>query len=117
MKKTRTESDWYVPSDWLAIIGLHLTPLFGIAAALLLPALAGIRHGRIGPFVFASSLGVIGIVLLFFARLPLYRQKKFLSVGPGELTGIHRKLYFVAYGFVGVAILLMVVMLQVTHMD
>ena len=41
--------------------------------------------------------GVVGMVLLFFARLPFYRQRRFLVFGPRELDRSHRRLYWLAY--------------------
>ena len=49
-----------------------------------------------------SSLAVatLGVVLLFFARLPLYRQRRFFTFGPGALPPGHRKLYNAAYAVI-----------------
>src|SRR5688572_15029417 len=49
----------------------------------------------------AAVLGFIGVVLLFFARLPLYRQRRFFTFGPRALDSRHRRLYAWAYFFVG----------------
>ena len=45
----------------------------------------------------ALCLGGTGSLLLFVARLPLYRQHRFFTFGPRSLTGIYRKLYYAAY--------------------
>jgi len=62
-------------------------------------------------------IGVIGIaigtVLLFLARLPLYRQRRFLTFGPKELDERHRRVYWWAYRFIGASVLLLVVLLFV----
>jgi len=60
--------------------------------------------------IVALVLGGIGVVLLFFARLPLYRQRRFLAFGPRHLTGVHRKLYLAAYTLIVPCILLLVVL-------
>lgn len=57
--------------------------------------------------VVALILGGIGVVLLFFARLPLYRQRRFLAFGARHLTGVHKGLYFAAYAFIVPCILLL----------
>jgi hypothetical protein len=41
-----------------------------------------------------------GVVLLFLARLPLYRQRRFFAFGPKLLDESHRRLYRWAYGFI-----------------
>jgi hypothetical protein len=45
----------------------------------------------------ALGLAVVGAVLLFFARLPLYRKGRFWAIRPGELNKTHRRLYWLAY--------------------
>jgi len=61
--------------------------------------------------IFYSALGlaVIGTVLLFFARFPLYRQHRFWTAGPRELDRNHRRLYWLAYLFVASSIVLLAV--------
>jgi len=78
--------------------------------ALFMPALNGARHGN--PFLLYASMAfaITGIVFLFFARLPLYRQRKFFSLGPRGLPPLHRKLYRAAYGFISIAVVLMLLL-------
>ena len=111
MKSTR--SDWYIPADWLAMLGLLLIPAIAILSAMLFPELNSTRHGN--PFLVKVSmvLAMLGIVLLFFARQPLYRQRKFFSFGPKALPPLHRKLYWVAYVFIGMAVALMSLLMLV----
>lgn len=51
-------------------------------------------------FNLALFLGGIGAVLLLVARIPLYRRRRFFTLGPRSLTGIYRKLYYAAYVFI-----------------
>ena len=60
---------------------------------------------------FALWLGGIGSALLFAARLPLYRQRRFFSLGPKPLTGVHRKLYYAAYCFIVPSVALLALLL------
>ncbi len=61
-----------------------------------------------------SSLACAGIVLLFLARWPLYRQKRFLDFGPSALPAFNRKLYWLAYIMViGAVLLLGIVWLRI----
>jgi len=48
----------------------------------------------------ALWLGVVGSVSLFLARLPLYRRGRFFTLGPRDLSGWHRKLYYAAYAMI-----------------
>lgn len=82
--------------------------VIGILAAMLLPALQCIRRADSwAVFTVAAVAGVVGVLLLFLARLPLYRQRRFFTVGPRLLDAPHRRLYWVSYCFVGVSVLLL----------
>jgi hypothetical protein len=104
---TSKKSDWTpLPPD---ITIWFIIPLIGILAGMILPFLSHLRRqGSIGAFAVAVALGAVGILLLFFARLPLYRRRQFLTFGPRQLDAQHRKLYWWAYGFVAVSVLLLV---------
>jgi hypothetical protein len=62
-------------------------------------------------FHLALWLGGVGSVLLFFARLPLYRQRRFFTLGPKSLTGVRRRLYYAAYWLILPSIALLVLLL------
>jgi|ERR1035441_693331 hypothetical protein len=104
---SKKSSDWYVPLDWAFQFGwLLVCPAVAILASFLLPALGQIKEAKaINLFYSGLILGCFGIVLLFLARLPLYRQRKFLSFGSRELPAFHRKLYWLAYVFVVASVL------------
>ena len=89
------------------------------------PDLAGVLLLLFGPVVIAFTLGsflfrlgppglvylaaasaIIGISLLVAARLPLYRERRFLSFGPRGLDTQHRKLYWRGYAFIAVSMIL-----------
>jgi hypothetical protein len=55
----------------------------------------------------ALWLGGVGSVMLFAARLPLYRKRYFFTLGPTSLTGAHRKLYYAAYCFILASVVLL----------
>ena len=56
----------------------------------------------------AQLLGFISVILLFLARFLLYRQRQFLAVGPRALNRIYRKVYYAAYVFIILSVLLFV---------
>lgn len=91
---------------------LMIIPM-GLFTRLALYIYNGSRGEGVGTaFVWLSlALGLIGIALLFLARLPLYRQGRFLSIGPGRLDRAHKRLYWCAYGFIGASIALMSIIL------
>jgi hypothetical protein len=108
---SKKSSDWYVPPDWLAQLSLvFILPAIAILASILLPALSFLKTtDALNLFYSGLGIGSLGIILLFFARFPLYRQRKFLTFGPRELPAFHRKLYWLAYLFVVASVLLLAV--------
>ena|SRR5260370_32853188 len=66
-------------------------------------------------FNLAVFLGCTGAVLLLIARMPLYRQHRFFTLGPSSLSGVYRKLYFTAYIFLVPSIVLLVLLLLVVR--
>lgn len=82
------------PADLLVLL---VGPLIGLPVASAgLSALwfAGLaREGGFVGFATAVGLACAGVVLLFLARLPLYRQGRFSQFGPRGLDPGHRRLY------------------------
>jgi hypothetical protein len=108
----RKLSDWYVPPDIVVGMGLPIVAVTGILAAMFLPLLNQARNRGDATLAYIALLfGMIGIMLLFFARLPLYKQRKFFTFGSRALDAPHRKLYHWAYVFVGACVLLMISLL------
>ena len=105
---SKRDSNWYVPADWLWHLGLLVTLLCaGVFGSLLLPVVARLRTTHVATLYGAGvSLGVLGGVLLFVARLPLYRAHRFWTFGPGQLDLEHRRYYWLAYGAATASLLL-----------
>ena len=86
---------WNIRPDhlfWLESWGLILLTV------LLAPNLLEARRtGNPALLILGLGLGTLGVLLLLMARIPLYRQRRFLTVGPRELPGVYRKLYYAAY--------------------
>jgi hypothetical protein len=108
---SKKSSDWYISPDWIAQFSLLLIiPTIAILASILLPVLSSLKAAdALNLFYSGLGIGSIGIMLLFFARFPLYRQRKFLAFGPRELPAFHRKLYWLAYLLVVASVLLLAV--------
>jgi hypothetical protein len=105
---SKNKLDWYVPSDWAFHFGfLIFTVTMAIMAGALLPLFDKLKTANdVDLYLSGLSAGCLGITLLFFARLPLYRQHRFFTFGPKALPGFHRKLYWLAYAMVGLTVLL-----------
>jgi hypothetical protein len=106
--------DNHLPEEVLGFLSsiffMPVIAMIAMLAAMLLPSLTSARGELITRLYWVGVTGgVIGIVLLFLARLPLYRQRRFLTFGPRELDQSHRRLYWLAYLFVVVSMGLFVV--------
>jgi hypothetical protein len=102
-RKHNKADDWYFPPDLAAA----LAPI--VCSIILLLAVCGISWvSAVALFRLALFLGGIGVTLLFVARIPVYRQRRFFSLGPGAVSGIFRKIYCVAYIFIVPSILFLI---------
>lgn len=113
------QSDWNIPKDWgywmawsvMALVYLLLPlPIHALINALF-SNLTETQNGNPHLFDLSLSLATAGVCLLFLARLPFYRQRKFFSVGPRGLPPLNKVCYWVSYGFLSTAITLMALML------
>jgi uncharacterized membrane protein YidH (DUF202 family) len=106
------KSAWYVPRDWLLNFDANFIPIAALIVAIcFLPTIQRARHGDPTLFLMALALAVIGIILLFLARLPLYRQRRFFTFGPKTLPTRNKRMYWVAYGFIGSSMFVMLLLL------
>ena len=107
--KLKRSDDWWFPPDLATVLAPFVLILgllyldFGISMAK--------RFGDTSLFQLGLLFGLVGVVLLFFARLPLYRQRRFFTLGPRALTGVNRKLYYAAYIFLVPSVVLLAVLL------
>jgi hypothetical protein len=108
--------DWTpLPADMLIQVLLPVIFIVvGVLASILFPLLQRLRRADAWTlFGVAVAAGVVGAALLFLARLPLYRRRQFFTVGPHSLDAPHRRLYWLAYSFVGASVLLLLSLLAV----
>jgi dipeptide/tripeptide permease len=108
---SKRNSDWYIPPDLLALLGLFFVlPCIAVLASILLPLVARLQTSNIRAlYGFGLGSGVLGAILLLVARLPLYKQRRFWTVGPTQLDRKHCRLYWLAYIFIASSLLLLAV--------
>ena len=95
----KQSDDWrFIPPDLAAALVLVALPV--VLTYLLVGLSFAKRFGDPLLLHWAVFLGALGVALLFIARSPLYRERRFFAFGPCGLTGVHRKLYCLAYMFV-----------------
>lgn len=106
---SKRDSNWYVPTDWLWHLGMLLTILCtAVLSSVLLPVVSRLKTTDVTTlYGVAVGVGFLGVVLLFVARFPLYRQHKFWTVGPRELDRKHRRFYWLAYSTVALSLFLL----------
>jgi hypothetical protein len=101
----KRNSDWYIPPDLILFLTL---PCIGIMASVLLPLLAHLQTADVRAlYGYGLGAGSLGTILLFAARLPLYKQRRFWTIGPMQLDRKHRRIYWLAYIFVAAGLLLL----------
>jgi hypothetical protein len=94
MKMKWDRADWRFPPDMGCLI---VMPLTAILAGMILPLLSAARRGDKTLFLLSLGISALGVILLFRARLPLYRQRRFFSFGSAALPEPQRRLYRYAW--------------------
>ena len=98
------------PPDLAALLGIYwiLLPIAAIGMWIF-PALVRVRNeGDLTILWVAIAVGAIGCILLFLARLPLYRERRFLEFGPRSLDAMHRRIYWWAWTLIFLSIVSLV---------
>ena len=109
MKRSDPDA-WYLPPTALLLLAV---PCVTVGASLLLPVLLRLKAADLSTWYgLGVGTGALGIVLLFFARLPLYRARKWMTVGPGNLDRPHRRLYWLAYVLIAGSVLFLLTVWQ-----
>lgn len=102
----------HIAKDWRFNLALQFgLPLLALAAAGALGIAFRAGEGDLTLLWVALVMAVIGIVLLFVAKRPLYRRGRFATFGPSGLSYTDRVIYWTAYALIVVGVLMMFVLL------
>jgi hypothetical protein len=102
---SKRNSDWCIPPEWIWAL---MFPCIALMASVFIPLLAVLKTGDMRAlYRFGLGAGLLGILLLFAARLPLYQERRFWTLGPKLLDRKHRRIYWLAYIFVAASLLLL----------
>ena len=78
--------------------------------------LSNVRRGDLTLFWIAVSVAIVGLFLLFTARLPLYRQGKFFTFGSKTLPEKHKIVYRIAYYMIVASMVIMLLLMAMLAM-
>jgi hypothetical protein len=108
---SKRESNWYVPADWLWHFSIHVMLLAIVLLTSISLSIVGWLNGAALSTLYRLGLGasIVGIMLLFISRLPLYRKRRFWTIGPKQLDQRHRRFYWLAYIMIIISLLLFTV--------
>lgn len=90
-----------------------MLPIAALGGMVVPGLMAAGNKGDMTLFWIAACLACIGVVILFLARRPLYRERRYWQFGPRGLDALHKRLYLWAWCFLGVGIFLLSLLLIV----
>jgi hypothetical protein len=112
--KQRKNNEWiWPPADqWLTIWGPWMTIMVAILSGRLLFYFLRLTGARwIAFYVIALAMASVGAALIFYAKLPLYRQRRFFTFGSRVLPEQRRPFYRWGYRCVAIAVVLLACLL------
>jgi len=103
------KSNRQFPHDFAFIFGSHFSLItVGLLAGLIVPLANSTIKGDPTLLAVACLGSLIGCVLLFLAKLPLYKKGVFFTMGRSMLPSRSRRLYCAAYFFILPSIALLI---------
>src|ERR1035437_6958326 len=116
--KNRTCKDWiWPPADqWIGVWGLLTIAAVGIVTTWVLnffTRLTGMPW--ICCYFIGTGVAALGASLIFYAKLPLYRQRRFFTFGPKALPKQRRPFYRWGYTCAFLGALLLACLLLSRH--
>lgn len=106
--QNRKKDEWIWPpiDHWVMVWGMFVIALIAILQAVLLSFISS-PTGAIWCYITALGVAALGVSLIAYAKLPLYRQRRFLTFGTRPLPGGRRSFYRWGYCCVAVAVALL----------
>ncbi len=96
-----SDSRRHFPPDLAEVFGLLFAPLIiGLPLGWFI-----FRFGSWSLVYLALGSATVGVILLVTSRLPLYRQGRFLTLGPRDLDARHKRLYWRGYAFIVISLI------------
>ncbi|HMC26380.1 MAG TPA: hypothetical protein VKM56_01160 [Verrucomicrobiae bacterium] len=111
--KNRDSKEWIWPTadQWIGVWGMLLMAVMALLASQVLFFFSWLTGTRWICFYFAGlTIATTGIALLFYAKLPLYRQRRFFTFGSRVLPEARRPFYRWGYRCVAVAAALLLLL-------
>lgn len=113
MEYQRRSKGWITLLEHGWFLGVVLSTLLG---ALVFGFFSGLSDGaRVGCLGVALASAMTGVALIFRGKLPLFRQRRFVTFGSVVLPEERRALYRRGYGCIAFAVLLMLGLLLTTR--
>jgi uncharacterized membrane protein YidH (DUF202 family) len=113
----RDKSDWKFSPDILFTLTLCAGPIIGVSfLAWFFHEITNVRRGNLTLFWIAVSVAIIGLSLLFTAKLSLYRQNKFFTFGSKTLAEKHKIVYRIAHYLIVASMLIMLLLMVMLAM-
>jgi hypothetical protein len=94
--KERDSREWIWPplGQWVLLWGMLVIAIIGIVTAQVASWFRTLTHGEwIRCYNVAVLFGIIGVGLIFYAKLPAYREHRFFTFGAGALPVKRRTVY------------------------
>ena len=112
--KHRDSKEWiWPPADqWITTWGMLVISIVGILTSQILLFFSRLTGTRwIWCYVIALAISAFGASLIFYAKLPLYRQRRFFTFGSRALSEQRRPFYRWGYRCIAFAVALLLCLL------
>jgi hypothetical protein len=117
MKNRHCRQSLWPPADqWIGVWGLLIIAVVGIVTTCVLDFFMRLTGM---PWICCYFIGIgvaaVGVSLIFYAKLPLYRERRFFTFGPGALPEQRRPFYRWGYTCALLGALLLACLLLSRH--
>lgn len=111
-QRNRNQWMWPPPDQWVGVWGLPVIALIAIGSSLILNFFARLTGlPWLCSYFIGLAIALCGASLIFYAKLPLYRMRRFFTFGSHALPEQRRPFYRWGYCCAILGILLLVCLL------